>query len=155
VKLEWRVASDDDAKLLAGFWCWSGGEDYWAEEVENHIRGWVLSRSDVTLLFTEQAELVAVSAFSRRNVDMRTAVVPGWLLDVVAVDLHRQGEGLASEVFAGTFEAMKMADPDRVVVSAKVHDQNLVSRSAATRAGITALRPLADGYWEFLGTTPL
>lgn len=124
------------------------------EEVENHIRGWLLSQSDFTLLFLDQDAVVAVSGFSRRQVFLGTDLVQGWILDVIAIDLHRQGQGLASDVYAGTFDAMKQADPDRVVVSARIHTQNLASRSAAIRAGIHALRPISAEYWEFLGTTP-
>ena len=150
--LERRFASGKDDELLASFWCWGGGEDYWVEEVENHIRGWLLKHSEHTVLFSDDEQLVAVSGFSRRDVSIVLETIPAWHLDVVAVDLDRQGAGLANEVFIGTFHAMTEMDPGRRIVTARIHTRNLASRSAANKAGIHAFRPETDDFWEFVGT---
>lgn len=82
--------------------------------------------------------------------------VPGWLLQVVAVRLDEQRNGRSTEVFEGTFEAMRTLDGTRAVIRANVHKDNAASIKACKKVGLIELMPL-DGegpYWVFLGRVP-
>ena len=156
----WRPARDGerDQDSLARFCCWNSDPEYWRTlEVENHIRGFVLSNSENVVLFEDEGELLAVSAFGRTTigiplVDPRHQ--PCWHVDLVAVTLDRQSQGLSREVFAGTFERMRELDPQCFLITGLIHENNLASLNAAQKVGIMPFTPAGDGYWRVLGEVP-
>lgn len=143
------------------FECWDGSEDVpWAEEAENYIRASLLRHArHVLALRDELGELVGVSAFDERNIllpiNTRTATIhPSWHLQVVAVRVDLQGQRLVDEIFELTFDAMRQADTERIIVTARVHRKNLPSLKACARHSIDPLREVDDHYLELLGEVP-
>lgn len=158
--LDWRLASDDaDRNLLARFCCWDGDRTtWWIREVQNHTRAWLMDYSEHIILFTENGALIAVSAFSATTIAIPLVDPidqPAWFLDLVAVSLHRQGNGLSSEVYQRMFSVMRDRDPERILVTGLVHEQNTASLRAARKVGIDPFIPVGDGYLRVLGETAL
>jgi len=151
------AGADDDADF-ADFRCWDGDpENFFAEEAQNFIRGAMLYQPDsYHLAFREDGELVAVSSFYKRSwpIPPPGPERPAWHLDVLAVACDRQRAGLSREVFEGTFEVMREADPDRVLVSGFVHRQNLIAYDACTAVGMTMWTPRDDEYVIVIGEVP-
>ena len=152
-------AGPDDRDDLAQFDCWDGNpEEPWADEAQNYVRAWVLSKSAHTIVFKDaDGQIVGVSAFSPRLIGLplvQPVEHPAWHVDVVAVVRRLQGNGFAQQIFAGTFEAMQQCGPDRILATANVHRNNARSLSACAKAGLHALMPLDDHYWILLGEVP-
>ena len=156
--LAWQFASYADVDDLAAFACWDGDPAKpWEEEVENHIRGWVLRQHEHVLTFRHAGELVAVSAFDPRFVGLplvRPIDQPAWHLQVVAVRTESQGAGLVSEVLAGTFAAMQSVDTSRVLITATAHRENAKSLRVCAKVGLTWFRDIDEHYVELLGEVP-
>lgn len=157
-----------DGHVLLAFRCWSGDEEFdpWVREVEEYVRRFALRTADHVLLFeTDAGELVGVSAFSRREIDLAGRLrVGGWHFDVIALSLRWQRgsvdadiEGLpptmkASEyLLRATFRRMLDVDPRRVVVVARVHDENRASMKVCARVGLDRTERETDDYWAMLG----
>lgn len=137
--------------------CGCGNEAPWTEEAENYVRGSVLRRSEHCLAFRDAGELVAVSAFDPSTLGWplnQPVDHPVWHLNVVAIALAHQSQGLSAEVFESTFEAMRQIDASRDVVTAFVHESHVASLNACARVGLEPLKPIDDDYWLLLGPLP-
>lgn len=129
-----------DGHDLLNFRCWSGDPDEgWVEEVEEFVRRIALRTTFRTIVFrSQEGELAAVSAFDRADVRLAgRRRSPAWRLEVVALSLSWQGKSVdaaiegcpspmkaAEFVLRKTYERMLQLDPRRVVVVARVHDDN-------------------------------
>ena len=149
---------EHDQDLLARFCCWNGDPEYWwALEVENHVRGFVLSNSENVVLFEDGGELLAVSAFGRTTIGiplLEPRSQPCWHLDLIAVALSRQSQGLSKDVYAGTFDSMRNLDPQRFLITGLIHEDHSASLKAAQKVGLEPFIPVGDGYWRVLGEVP-
>jgi hypothetical protein len=156
--LTWSLATDADADEFAQFACCQGAREPWILEVENYVRGWVLRRAQYVLAHRNEAgTLLAVSAFDETVIGIPLVSPldhPGWHLQVVAISLDHQNQGLSQEIFASTFNAMRQLDVDRVFVTANVHREHVMSHRACARVGLTPWIPLDDAYWILLGEVP-
>jgi hypothetical protein len=151
------AGADNDADF-AGFTCWDGDpENFFAEEAQNFIRGAMLWQFDsFNLAFRENGDLVAVSSFYRRTwpIPPPGPERPAWHLDVAAVSVERQRSGLSREVFTETFAVMREIDPERILVSAFVHRENLAAYGACAAVGITLWTPRDEDYVILIGEVP-
>lgn len=158
--LSWSYATpDDDTDEYREFNCWDGDDHFpWVEEVENFIRHWVLRKTPHVLSFrAADGELAAVAAFERRNIYVPLVdpeLHAGWHLQVVAVRLEDQSNGLSRDIFTGVFEAMRQHDDERILYTAHVHRENGASIAACAKVGLDLLHPKDDHYWVLLGEVP-
>jgi RimJ/RimL family protein N-acetyltransferase len=147
-----------DTSEFAHFSCCPNPGEPWVREAEDYVRGFVLGHATWVLAFRdEQNELVAVSAFDPRIIEVPLAqpvAHEGWHLQVVAIALQHQAQGLSRMVFEQTFEAMRDIAGHRVLVTANVHRAHTASRRAAARVGLLTLLPLDDDYLILLGQVP-
>lgn len=119
-----------------------------------------------TLLYeTDTGDLAGVSAFDRQEVILAgRRRVPAWRLEVIALSLPWQGKTVdadldgcpptmkASEyVLRSTFRRMLELDPRRVIVVARVHDENVASIVACARVGLERTARESSEYWAMLG----
>lgn len=151
-----RASHDQD---FAEFACWDGRSGRpWIEETENYVRGWVLREATHVLAFRDRAgALLAVAAFDEHAVAVplvEPVEQPAWLLRVIAIDLEHQRTGLSAQVFAGTFEAMREVDHDRVLVIARAHRRNRASLAACKSVEMLPFRAIDEHYLELLGEVP-
>jgi RimJ/RimL family protein N-acetyltransferase len=149
------IRGRDDAEF-ARFQCWDGNAATpWVELAEEYARVWALRISDHVLAFRDDdGELIAVSAFSRGAIDIPFiggAEHPAWYIEVVAIAVDHQRQGLSQDVFVGTFEIMQELDPTRILVTGKVHKDHSASRKACAAVGMHGLFEENDGYWIVLG----
>jgi RimJ/RimL family protein N-acetyltransferase len=153
--LIWSWATDDDAEEFEQFYCTGANAQPWEQETENYVRFWVLRRARYVLCHRDESSaLIAVSAFDENLIAMPVISPldhPGWHLQVVAITVGHQNQGLSQEVFKGTFDAMKHVDPDRVFVTANVHQDHAFSRRACEKVGLSPWIRLDDAYWILLG----
>jgi hypothetical protein len=148
-----------NAPEFAAFKCWDRDPaKVWAREVENYVRGRLLWRPDnTTLAFREQGHLVAVSSYYPSTIGLplvEPVEQPSWHLDVLAIQLQRQRARLADEILHQTFDEMRDEDPERILVTGFVHNDNTPSLRACARVGLTRLIPRDDYYWIVLGEVP-
>lgn len=153
-----RATAADDGEFAA-FSCWDGDDSTpWIEEAENYVRGFVLREVEYTFAFRDDDDqLVAVSAFDRRSIVVPPADPvehPAWQLQIVAITLGLQRQQLCREVFEMTFDAMRAADPKRVLVAAHVHNEHRASRRACEAVGLEYWFPKDDTYTILLGEVP-
>lgn len=129
----------------------------WIAEVEDYVRVSALRHAIHIVAFRDEARgLVAVSAFDPVTIELpRCSPIetPGWKLQVVAICLQHQAQGRSEEVFQQTYDAMREVNPDRALVTARVHREHQASRAAAERAGLTLLMT-GDDYHTVLGEVP-
>jgi hypothetical protein len=155
VALDCQVATLADDTEFAGFYCCDAtNATPWTQEAENYVRAHALRRSQHCLAFRDSGALVAVSAFSPTVLGLplnQPVDQPVWQLDVVAIALNHQSQGLSSEVFQGTFEVMRQLDLERDAVTAYVHQQHAHSIRACASAGLQPLMPVNGHYWLLLG----
>jgi acetyltransferase (GNAT) family protein len=157
--LERRVAGRADDGEFAAFGCWNGDPGQpWAAEVENYVRGTLLRQPDTRILaFREEGELVAVSAYYKRTIGV-PALNPtehdAWHLEVVAIRLDRQGEGLSHEVIEQTLRAMREEDPGRVLVTAVAHRDNIGAFAACAHFDLLQYVQQDPDYWVLVGELP-
>ena len=147
-----------DAEEFASFSCCPDDGPAWVREAENYVRVYALGHANWVLAFRDEAdELVAVSAFDPRVIEI-PLVAPvehdGWHLQVVAIALPYQGQGLSAFVYSETFAAMREVSQQRELVTANVHSLHTASRRAAARAGLDTLVPIDDDYIRLLGVVP-
>jgi RimJ/RimL family protein N-acetyltransferase len=160
VSLAWSFATRDrDEDSFARFHCWDGNSDApWVEEVENYVRAWLLREAEHALAFRDDGgDFIAVAGFDPRTIFVpivEPVAHPGWHLQVVAVRLESQRQGLSQEVFSGTFAAMREVDPGRVLYTATAHRENTASLRAAALAGLLPFRRKDEHYVELLGEVP-
>jgi hypothetical protein len=160
----YATASDDDD--LREFTCWDGDTSQpWVQEVEFYVRFQALKRARRTVLFRGRGKaLVAVSAFDARRVKypvLGHQWWDGWQLQVVAIRLRDQGTCLADGtrisdyVLSKTYQLMREEDPERRYVTARVHEKNKRSITAADRLDLAPAMPDPEhpGYWIMLGPT--
>lgn len=157
--LRWSWAGDPDADEFAQFRCAEiEAADPWVMEAEAYVRSWVLRHARHVLAHRDEVgALVAVSAFDETVVGIPLLSPrdhPGWHLQVVAISHDHQGQRLSADVFSGTFEAMRGLDPDRVFVTANVHNRHLVSQRACAKVGLTPWLQRDEEYWILLGEVP-
>jgi RimJ/RimL family protein N-acetyltransferase len=147
-----------DADEFAGFRCCPNPGEPWVQEAENYVRAFVLGHATWVLAFRdEQEELVAVSAFDPRIVEVPLAqpvAHEGWHLQVVAIAVEHQRQGVSRAVFDETFATMRDIAGHRVLVTANVHRDHVASRTAAERVGLLPLVPIDEHYWMLLGKVP-
>ncbi|HEY2053441.1 MAG TPA: GNAT family protein [Solirubrobacterales bacterium] len=154
-----RIATLADNSELASFCCCPDGGPAWAKETENYIRAASLRQAEkVLLLHDDDGELVGVSAFDTRMIDVVPVLEPvevrGWHLHAMAIRLDDQRQGLCGELFVQTFDAMYGQDRTRSLVTANVHEENHPSIKACAKAGLELLRPNGDGYNLLLAVVP-
>ena len=156
-----------DGHALLGFRCWTGDENEpWIREVEEYVRCLALATAYRVLLFeTELGDVAGVSAFDRQDISPAgRRRVAGWRLQVVALGLPWQGklveadiEGSAPTMKASeyllraTFRRMLEIDSRRVIVVARVHDDNRASMIACARVGLDRTSRESDEYWAMIG----
>lgn len=63
-------------------------------------------------------------------------------------------DGLSTEVFNTTFEAMRLVDPERLLYVAYAHRENHASLRAGRRMGLLQFHLKDDHYWILLGEVP-
>jgi hypothetical protein len=148
-----------DADDFANFQCWNGDRATpWIEEVENYVRVSVLRAAVWSVAFRdEKGKLAAVAAFDPVPIEVplcNPVVNPGWKLQVVAIRLEYQAQGHSQMVFRETFEAMREANPDRILVTASIHRKHTASLKACERVGIAPFLPKDEHYWIALGEVP-
>jgi hypothetical protein len=125
-----------DLEACAAFRCWDGDPNTpWVKEVEEYVRVKALHYSQNCRAFREKegGEVVAFSAFGRREVHIPLlggTPEPCWHMDVAAVSLDRQRDGLSHEVFESTFATMRELDSGLAFVTAWVHKDNVASVKA-------------------------
>lgn len=152
-------AGRDDDGDFAAFCCWDGSDGKpWLEEVENYIRGALLRQPDMYMLaFREEGQLVAVSAFYKRTIGL-PALDPidhdAWHLEVMAVRLDRQGQGLSREVLDQTLAVMLEADPERVLIVGVAHRDNTPAFAAGAQIGLIKFVQQDEHYWVLVGELP-
>jgi len=156
VTLTRSVGSLDDDADFGSFRCWDGDNAKpWVEEVENYVRGALLRQPDMHILaFREAGELAAVAAFYRRIIGLPIldpVDQQAWHLEVVAIRLDRQGQGLSSAVLQQTLEAMRVMDSDCILITGLVHCDNDGAFTACSRVGIKKLVQRDEHYWLVLG----
>ncbi len=150
----------DDAEF-AEFCCCDSDAPAWEVEAENYVRASALGHSEhVLAMRNDDGLLVAVSAFTRRDIEIVPVAQPtqqvGWHLQVMAVRLEHQRQGVCGEAFALTFEAMRELDDRRGLITAHVHKDHGPSLAACEKVGLERLMPLGqdEDYWVLLGTVP-
>jgi RimJ/RimL family protein N-acetyltransferase len=154
------ASREADADDFAAFSCWDGNPNApWIEEAENYVRGWVLSNARHVLAFRDgEGHLVAVTACDERVVSVplvAPADHPGWHLQVLAIELSYQRQGLSRDVLARTLDAMREIDPARALVTAHVHKDHDASLRSCAQAGLTRFFLKDDDYWVLLGEVPI
>lgn len=158
--LRWSWADATDADELAQFACTPpDAPEPWVAEAEAYVRGWALRHAEHVVSHRDEAgTLVAVSAFDETvvGIPLRSPLDhPGWHLQVVAINREHQNQRLSPDVFAGTFEAMRDLDPNRVFVTANVHRNHVVSQRACAGAGLLPWFLRDQDYWVLLGEVPI
>jgi RimJ/RimL family protein N-acetyltransferase len=140
---------------FAAFECCGDEPTPHSQEVENYVRGWVLSKARYVLAFRdEEGELVAVAGFNRTKETIggpEPEVVDAWKLEVVAIRSDRQQQGLSREVFAGVWEAMREVNDYFNHVVASVHRDNKPSRQACANVGLHTHIDGGEDYVSLLG----
>jgi hypothetical protein len=124
---------DDDE--FGRFECWDGDPATpWIGEAQDHARVWSLTTADHALAFRDDnGVLIAITAFSRGEIEIPLlggTEQPCWDLQVLAIALDHQRQGLSEEVFLGTFAAMLELDRSRMYVRGRVHKDHHASRRA-------------------------
>lgn len=155
-----------DAHALLSFACWDGDPELpWAGEAEHFIRTRALASTYKTLVFRAPDRTVAaVSAFDRREVGAGRRQLAAWHLQVVGVrrDLQRtivesEIAGCPTEmrvseyVLRKSFERMIEIDPERVLVTARVHEDNRPSIVACARVDLQRTERERGPYWRMFG----
>jgi hypothetical protein len=158
-----------DGHDLLGFICWNRAaeeEADWLVEVEEYVQRVAVGSAYRTLTFRDsQRKLRGVTAFDKRAVQIGRVVHAGWHLQVVALAADFRGRQVESGIagtqspmaaseylFRRTFVEMQAIDPDRRLVTARVHDDNLRSVAAARRVDLLRTERESDDYWLMLGT---
>jgi hypothetical protein len=158
-----------DGHEFLTFNCWSGDPDeHYAAEAEGFIRKLALKTTFKSLAFREEdGTLAGVSSFDKAAVQPFEAanyVEHGWQLQVVGVRRDLQGPTVNSDiagcppelpisdyVFRKTYERMLELDPTRVIVRARIHDDNRRSIAACSRVGLERTVRESQDYWRMLG----
>jgi hypothetical protein len=156
-----------DGHLLLSFRCSTDEDDeLWIQEVEEYIRAFALRTAHHVLLFeTDEGDLAGVSAFARQDVSPAgRRRVPAWRLEVIALSPAWQGKSVDADIagcaptmkaseylLRSTFRRMLELDPRRVIVVARVHDDNRASMVAAGRVGLDRTERESPEYWGMLG----
>ena len=156
--LTWSWATAADAEEFENFACCGERREPWVLEAETYVRYWVLRQAQYVLTHRdEHGSLVAVSAFDEAVIGLPLQSPTdhaGWHIQVVAVGVEYQNQGHSAQVFASTFDAMRQLDPERVFVTANVHQDHVISNRTCARAGLTRWIPLDAVYWTLLGDVP-
>jgi hypothetical protein len=152
----YRSASiEADSDALSTFSCWDGDEErWWIQEVENHIRAWVLECSEHVLLLYEDDVLIGLSAFSRTTIIIPShdpSHQPAWKLDLVAIALDHQSRGISYELYQRTFSLMNELDPERRLVTGAIYEKNHASLASALKVGLIPTKRDDSGYLRVLG----
>jgi hypothetical protein len=158
-----------DGHDLLGFSCWNRAAEEganWLLEVEEYVQRVAVGSAYRTLTFRDSdGKLRGVTAFDKRAVQLGRVVHSGWHLQVVALAADFRGRLAHSDIegtkdlmpaseylFRRTFVEMRAIDPDRQLVTARVHDDNLRSVAAARRVDLLRTERETDDYWLMLGT---
>lgn len=154
-----RADASRDAADFESFNCWNGNAGVpWVEEVENYVRWWVLDDAQYVVAGRDDGgRLAAVAAFDERVIAVPLVAPidhPGWHLQVVAIRLDLQASRLFDEVIETTFRIMRSIDPERILVTARVHGANRESLRACARHDLDPFVGLNDDYVDLLGEVP-
>lgn len=156
-----------DGHALLGFRCSTGDEEeVWLQEVEEYVRRYALPTAHRVLVFeSESRELAGVTAFNRAEISPSgRRRVAGWRLEVVALTPSWWGKSIDADIdgcaltmkaseylLRATFRRMLKLDARRVLVVARVHDDNRASVAACSRVGLLRTERESDDYWAMLG----
>ena len=139
---------------------------FWVLEVEEYIQRYALPTAHHVLLFEPGSdELAGVTAFNREDISPSgRRRVPGWRLEVVALRPSWWGKSVEADIdgcaptmkaseylLRATFRRMLELDPRRVLVVARVHDDNRPSIATCARVGLLRTERESDEYWGMLG----
>jgi hypothetical protein len=170
-------AGKADGHDLLRFSCWdhdvhplSGeGEQFdegeYAEEAEEYIRKWALKAHRALTFRLPDATLVAVSAFDHHLLMLGRKPLECWRLQVIGVAVRYRGMLVTNDFGAGppelriseyvlrrTYARMAELKPDRVIVTARVHEFNYRSIAACKRVGLERAEERPDAlYWPMIG----
>jgi hypothetical protein len=155
-----------DGHTLLSFRCSTGDEEeLWLREVEEYVRRYALPTAHRVLLFeSESHELAGITAFNREDISPSgRRRVAGWRLEVVALRRAWWGKAIDADIegcattmkaseylLRATFRRMLELDPRRVLVVARVHDENRASIAACARVGLVRTERESGDYWAML-----
>ena len=118
----------------------------------------------VLLFKSEDHELVGVTAFNGEDVALGRRRIAGWRLELVALDPRYWGRSIDADIdgcpatmkaseylLRSTFRRMLEIDARRVIVVARVHDDNAESIAMCARVGLDRTERESDDYWGMLG----